>query len=390
MMSSDGEERLFSPAVDPPPLAADWSFESGSSYRLIQRLGRGGMGEVWEAERCSAGGHVHRVAVKFISDPSTRPESLDAEALRMSRLSHDNIVPFLDSGLDSAGRFFVTMQFVEGMDLDGLRKLVHLTPELAYQPGSQAISIPGQIVGFVMFMTLRALNHAHTLDFGEGVVGLVHRDVSPGNILIDEARGFVKLTDFGVSAVLVGADEASDNQVVGKVPYMAPETLLGDPTDARSDLYALGLVAYELLTGFNPNLRPIALKSVIGSITEVMLSLEKPLVPPHDVVPGVSTGLSEILLKMLERNPDDRYQSADEALADLSSYLYDRGFGPTTGSLSDYLTFLRDPSLEPTDRAKHALRFLDWSNGVKSLLRPWEPSQSAAAALAAGDNPARG
>jgi len=387
---SNGGERLFSPAVDPPPIKAGWTFESGSSYRLIRRLGRGGMGEVWEAERRSAGGHVHRVAVKFISDPGTRPETLDVEALRMSRLSHDNIVPFLDSGLDSAGRFFVTMQYVEGMDLEGLRKLVGLSSEAVYLPGTRAVAIPDQIVGFVMFMTLRALNHAHTLDFGEGVVGLVHRDVSPGNILIDEARGFVKLTDFGVAAVLVGADDPGDNQVVGKVPYMAPETLLGDPTDGRSDLYGLGIVAYELLTGFNPNLRPAALKSVIGSITEVMLSLEKPLAPPHEVVDGISPGLSEILLKLLERNPADRYQSADAALADVSSFLYDRGFGPTTGSLSNYLALVRDPAVEPGERAKHTLRFLDWRGGVSGVLRPWRPNEAAAKAVAAGENPARG
>jgi serine/threonine protein kinase len=281
------------------------------------------------------------------------------------------------------------MQFVEGMDLDGLRKLVGLSSEAVYQPDTRAIHLPDQIVGFVMFMTLRALHHAHTFDFGEGVVGLVHRDVSPGNILIDEARGFVKLTDFGVAAVLAGGDESSDNQVVGKVPYMAPETLLGDPTDARADLYGLGIVAYEMLTGFNPNVRPTALKSVIGSITEVMLSLEKPLVPPHEVVAGVTPGLSEIVLKMLERSPDDRYDSADAVLADLSSFLYDRGFGPTTGSLSNYLALVRNPQIVPSERMKHTLRFLDWSEGVRGVLPPWERSASAAAAAAAGENPAR-
>lgn len=388
-MASDGDASIFSPAVDPPPLDAGWLFDSGSSYRLIRRLGRGGMGEVWEAERCSAGGHTHRVAVKFISDPGTRPESLDAEALRMSRLSHDNIVPFLDSGLDSAGRFFVAMQYVEGMDLDGLRTLVGLRSTAVYQPGTQALRIPDQIVGFAMFMTLRALHHAHTFDFGGGVVGLVHRDVSPGNILVDEARGFVKLTDFGVSAVQGGADEHGDNQVVGKVPYMAPEVLLGDPTDARSDLYALGLVAYELLTGFNPNLRPAALKSVIGSITEVMLSLDKPLKPACEVTTGVSAGMSEILAKLLQRNPDDRYQSADEALADVSMYLYDRGFGPTTASLCNYLAIVRNPQAVPADLARHTLRFLDWGEGVRGILPPWEPTAAAAAAVAAGENPAR-
>jgi serine/threonine-protein kinase len=376
--------------VDPPPLAADWSFGSDSTYSLIGRLGRGGMGEVWEAERRSAGGHVHRVAVKFISDAGARPESLDAEALRMSRLSHDNIVPFLDSGFDDAGRFFVAMQYVDGMDLDGLRALVGLTAEAAFEGRMGLRRIPDPIVGFAMFMTLRALHHAHTFDFGGGVVGLVHRDVSPGNILIDEACGFVKLTDFGVAAVLGEAEGEGDNQVVGKVPYMAPEVLLGDPTDARSDLYALGLVAYELLTGFNPNLRPAALKSVIGSITEVMLSLERPLKPTHEVVEGTAPGLSEILLKMLARNPGDRYQTADAVLADLSVYLYDRGFGPTTGSLTNYLAIVRDPQAEPSRRMRHTLRFLDWDDGVMGVVPSWEPTAAARAALERGDNPARG
>jgi serine/threonine-protein kinase len=384
------EGRFFSAAVDPPAPAAGWSFESRSSYRLVRSLGRGGMGEVWEAERRSAGGHTHRVAVKFISGPGTQPESLDVEAFRMSRLSHDNIVPFLDSGLDDAGRFFVAMQYVEGMDLDGLRALVHMTAGEAYNPADEHTRIPDQIVGFVMFMVLRALNYAHTFDFGEGVVGLVHRDVSPGNILIDETRGFVKLTDFGVSAVQSEIDQGGDGQIVGKVPYMAPEVLLGDPTDVRSDLYALGLVAYELLTGFNPNVRPAALASVIGSITEVMLSLEKPLRPTYEVISGTAEGLSAILLKLLERNPDDRYQTADEVLSDLSSFLYDRGFGPTTGSLANYLEIARDPNAEPSQQARHTLRFLDWSDGISGVIPRWALTERAAAVAVAGDNPTRG
>jgi serine/threonine protein kinase len=390
MIGSDGTQRAFGPVVDPPPLAADWSFPSQTGYRLIRRLGRGGMGEVWEAERRSAGGHAQKVAVKFISDPGTRPESLDAEALRMSRLSHDNIVPFIDSGLDAAGRFFVAMQFVDGMDLDGLRALTGLTADAAYRPGAFITRIPDQIVGFVMFMTLRALHYAHSFDFGQGVVGLVHRDVSPGNILIDEARGFVKLTDFGVAAVLGGMEASSGRQVVGKVPYMAPEVLIGDPTDARSDLYSLGLVAYELVTGFNPNLRPAALKSVIGSITEVMLSLERPLRPAHEVVEGVSPGLSAIFDKLIRKDPAQRYQSADAVLTDLSVFLYDRGFGPTTGSLSNYMAILRRPGDQVSQRARHSLRFLDWRDGVRVVVPRWKPTAAAAAALAAGENPARG
>lgn len=376
--------------VDPDPLAAGWSFSSESSYRLIEHLGRGGMGEVWKAERRSAAGHVQPVAVKFLTDPGSQSRSLDAEALRMSLLSHDNIVPFLDSGIDEAGRFFVAMAFVEGMDLDGLRELVGATAEAVYGGGGGGgiVRIPEQIVGFIVFMVLRALHYAHSFDFGHGVIGLIHRDISPGNILLDERRGFVKLSDFGVA---IAQGEEQDGQIAGKVPYMAPEVLIEDPVDARTDIYALGLVTYELLTGFNPNVRPQVLGSVIGTITEVMLSLERPLVPPHEVVEGIDPKCSRIVERMLARRPEDRYQSAVEALGEMSVLLFERGFGPTTSSLASYFRLLRDPDCEPDSRTRQTLRFLDWEGcGVRAVRPEWRLTETARRALEAGDNPARG
>jgi eukaryotic-like serine/threonine-protein kinase len=371
---------------DPPKLEKGATFASKSTYRLLARLGRGGMGEVWKAERVSAGGHGQLVAVKFLTETTTGQASLAAEALRMSRLSHDNIVQYLDSGVDEAGRVFVAMTFVEGLDLDGLRELVGLGTERAHK-GAVAHRLPEPIVGFVAFMTLRALSYAHTYDFGGGVVGLVHRDVSPGNILLDERRGFVKLSDFGVAAVLGDAEGAG--QITGKVPYMAPEVLTGDPVDARSDLYALGLVVYELLTGFNPNMRPAASQSVVGAITEVMLSLEKPLRPPHKLLAGIDEEISRFTLKLLARDPEERYASADHALEDLGAYLFNRGFGPTTTSLADFLALLRSPAVNAMPGAYNSLRFLDWTDADRAVRPPWIVTADAAAELARGLNPAR-
>jgi serine/threonine-protein kinase len=376
-------KRLFG---DPPQLAKDATFASKSTYRLISRLGRGGMGEVWKAERVSAGGHGQIVAVKFLTETATGQASLAAEALRMSRLSHDNIVQYLDSGVDETGRVFVAMSFVEGLDLDGLRELCGVGTERAYK-AEATHRLPEQIVGFIGFMTLRALSYAHAYDFGGGVVGLVHRDVSPGNILVDEKRGFVKLSDFGIAAVLGDAEGAG--QITGKVPYMAPEVLTGDPVDARSDLYALGLVVYELLTGFNPNMRPASSQSVIGAITEVMLSLEKPLRPPHELLTGLDEEISRIAVKLLARAPEERYPSADHAIADLGAYLFNRGFGPTTTSLADYLALLRNPGAKPTSSAFNSLRFLDWTEGDTALRPRWILSPDAAADLANKLNPGR-
>jgi len=361
-------------------------FDSMSGYRLVMRLGRGGMGEVWKAERTSAAGHTQTVAVKFLTDPGAGQESLDAEALRMSRLSHDNIVPFLDSGKDDAGRFFVAMAFVEGMDLDCLRFSVGMDSARAYE-GQAVARIPDQLVGFIVFMTLRALRYAHTFDFGNGVVGLIHRDVSPGNILLDIGRGFVKLSDFGVAAVQE-SDEVT-GQIAGKVPYMAPEVLIGERVDARSDVYALGLVAYELLTGFNPNVRPVVLNSVIGAITEVMLSLDQELVPPHEVIEGVNPEISRVVVKMLEREPDRRHSSAAEALGELRHCLFDRGFGPTTGSMETYFKLLAEPKAEISEQAKQTLSFLDWSAGREAVLPPWKLTPLAAKELEETGNPCR-
>ena len=191
--------------------------------------------------------------------------------------------------------------------------------------------VPDLIVGFVMFMLLRALHHAHTYDFGDGIVGLVHRDVSPGNVLINDKQGFVKLTDFGVA---VRQDSGTTTGgLVGKVPYMAPEVLVDEEVDTRADIYSLGLVAYELLTGINPNVHPLGLKSILSAITNVMLELEKPLRPPHEVIEGVNPELSQIVAKMLSFAPEDRYQSADRIIADIVPVLYGGGVGPGAEAL---------------------------------------------------------
>ena len=372
--------------VDGGEIVKGMSFKSGSEYYLIRRLGRGGMGEVWLAHRKSAAGHVHNVAVKFLTDPGSGGESLAVEALRMSRLSHDNIVQFVDSGVDADGRCFVAMAFVEGMDLDGLRQLAKgARPSVGESVA--AVCLPGKIVGFIMFMTLRAIGYAHTFDFGDGVVGLIHRDVSPGNILIDEQRGFIKLSDFGVAAIQ--DPNQACGQIAGKIPYMAPEVLLEDPIDARTDIYALGVVAYELITGFNPNMRLDRSYSVLGAISEVMLSFDEPLCPAHELIKNVDKELSGIISKMLKRDKERRYSSANAVLEDLSAYLFDRGFGPTTGSMASYITLLRNPQMRPTERIKHNLRFFDWSSKDNAMQLMSVLTPGAEGAVKEGLNPAR-
>ncbi len=373
------------PVIDPPMLEMGMTFESQSRYRLLERLGRGGMGEVWLAERISAGNHSQRVAIKFLFDAHAG-RSLAREALRMSHLAHDNIVPFVDSGRDSGGRYFVAMAHMRGVDLVGLKEIVGLTPERVYT-GDAPFRVPQKIAGFIMFMVLRGLAYAHEFEFDDGTVGLIHRDVSPGNILIDEGKGFVKLTDFGVATRQSG--ENPDIEIAGKVPYMAPEVLEEGAVDVRADLYSLGVVIYELLTGFNPNLATASLSNVISAITNVMLAFERPLRPPAQVVEGIDDAFSDIIVKMLATDPTARYATAEEVIADLTYYLYSSGVGPNTSSLVSYLKLMRDPNAKPTLRDKNALPFLKNRDGSLRVAPAFQPTEAVEEDIKVGRTPGR-
>jgi serine/threonine protein kinase len=373
------------PILDPPRLEEGMGFESVSTYNLIRRLGRGGMGEVWLADRISAGNHSQKVAVKFLFDAHAG-RTLAREALRMSHLAHDNIVPFVDSGRDSGGRYFVAMAYMKGMDLDGLRSLVGLSPDAVFAK-TPSVRIPEKIVGFVMFMVLRALNYAHEYVFDDGSVGIIHRDVSPGNILIDEAKGFVKLTDFGVAAQM--SQTQPKIEIAGKVPYMAPEVLTNGTVDARADLYSLGMVFYELLTGFNPNINTSRTTNVISAITNVMLAIDKPLRPPHRVVEGIDPEISRIVARMLSTDPLERYRTADDVNAELTYYLYSSGVGPNTASLASYIKLIRDPESEPDTRDKNALPFLIHDGDIPEVRPSWRLTDEAIEEIDAARTPGR-
>jgi serine/threonine protein kinase len=249
------------------------------------------------------------------------------------------------------------------------------------------LRIPGKIVGFVMFMVLRALNYAHEYAFDDGSKGIIHRDVSPGNILIDEGNGFVKLTDFGVATQK--SEAKSKIEIAGKVPYMAPEVLTNGSVDARADLYSLGVVCYELLTGFNPNINTSHIANVISAITSVMLSFERPVRPPHEVVHGIDPNISVIVEKLLTTDPNDRYRTAEEVVADLTYCLYNSGVGPNSAGLASYIRLIKNPDVIPDTRDKNALPFLTTNDGILEVRKPWQLTKDAAAEIDSGRTPGR-
>ena len=329
------------------------------------------------------------MALKFLvlPDPELAAD-LASEARRISELSHDNIVGFVDSGTTGSGATFIAMEFVRGLDLDGLSRL-HGVDQPHVLRGEGVFRIPCSIVGFILFMVCRALHHAHTRRFSSGEVGLVHRDISPGNILVEKENGFVKLSDFGVAATVSAAQ--GEGGFCGKIAYAAPEVLLGEPVDFRADVYSLGLVAYELMTGFNPN-RPLdPAANPMAQLSHALVNLDEPLVPPCDIVHGASADLSRIVARMLEHEPDRRYTGVDELMRDVRGFLYSGGIGPTTDSVRDYLRILEDPSVAVDDLMRSGLVFL-CEKGVRDPMvrRPWKLTDHARARLARGENPARG
>ena len=275
------------------------------NYRILERLGGGGMGVVYSAEDTRLG---RRVAVKFLSEEMARRggqalERFEREARAASALNHPNIATVYDVGTHE-GRPYLVMELVEGRPLD--QKLRERRPDA------------GTLVDWAI-QTADALDAAHAK-------GIVHRDVKPANLLVN-ARGQVKVLDFGLAKVAEPAaagggagtlsagptvDEllTSPGVAVGTVAYMSPEQARGDELDARSDLFSLGCVIYEMAAGRRP---------FEGKTAAVVFHaiLEREPAPVREANPSVPAKLDEIVAKALEKDREMRYQTAAELRADL-------------------------------------------------------------------------
>ncbi len=275
---------------------------------LMLRIGRGGMATVWVArERAKDPKDDRLVAVKAmlieLAD-ETEFVTMFLDEVRLVRaIKHPNIVEIYDVG-DADGIMWMSMEWVEGESLHtviaeaGKRRAI--PPELAVKIIADAAS---------------GLHAAHELrDLDGSLRGVVHRDVSPHNILIG-TNGLVKLVDFGVAKALGRISEATRaGQLKGKFGYMSPEQALGKPVDRRSDIFSLGIVLFELTTSrrlFRGEHDIDTLKLVIGG----------PIPKPTSIDAKYPSGLERIVLKALDRNVEGRYQTAQELAEDLRAYL---------------------------------------------------------------------
>lgn len=268
-------------------------------YLLEQRLGGGGMAEVFLARTVGAEGFSRQVAIKRVlpgySENPHFARMFVSEAQLSSRLQHPNVVSVLDFDRDADGRLFLVMELVEGTDLDGL---------------VQTGFLPFPALIFIISEVLRGLGYAHDLPAGaDGVRGLVHRDVSPHNVLLSW-EGAVKVSDFGIAKARAASNATATEMIKGKPAYMSPEQASGEGLDGRSDLFAVGVMLWEMLCG-----RML----FAGESTQETLArlLFAPIPNPRQLRPDVPPDLDRITMKLLSRDRNQRYANANAALADL-------------------------------------------------------------------------
>ncbi|HEY6081648.1 MAG TPA: serine/threonine-protein kinase [Polyangiaceae bacterium] len=275
---------------------------------LMLRIGRGGMATVWVArERAKDPKDDRLVAVKAmlleLADENEFVTMFLDEVRLVRAIKHPNIVEIYDVG-DSDGLMWMSMEWVEGESL-----------HTVIAEAGKRRAIPSELAVKIIADAASGLHAAHELrDLDGSLRGVVHRDVSPHNILIG-TNGMVKLVDFGVAKAVGRISEATRaGQLKGKFGYMSPEQALGKQVDRRSDIFSLGIVLFELTTSrrlFRGEHDIDTLKLVIGG----------PIPRPTGIDPKYPPGLERIVLKALERNVEARYQSALELAEDLRGYL---------------------------------------------------------------------
>jgi serine/threonine protein kinase len=307
--------------LTPPATAPEESSDYGR-YSLLERVATGGMAEVFRAKRKGVEGFEKTVAVKRIlphlSSNKEFVEMFVAEAKMVASLSHPNIVQIFDLGkIDDT--YYIAMEFVEGVDL-----------RTVLTRARTRNTLPGvDLAALIAARVSAALEYAHRQRDGEGrELRIVHRDVSPQNILISD-EGEVKLVDFGIAKAATKASHTDSGSLRGKLLYMSPEQAWGKPLDKRSDLFALGAVFYEILTGH-------LLFSASSEMSVLERVREARFVSPSSLNPAVPIELEAVAMRLLNKNPAERYQDASEVLLELDSYLRRR---PPVGSgdLSRYV-----------------------------------------------------
>jgi eukaryotic-like serine/threonine-protein kinase len=311
-------------------------------YELLSRVAHGGMASVWAAREKSAG-RERLVAVKMVL-PDLAGSEFEAMFLEEARLAaliqHRNVCQIFEL-IDQQGILALAMEWIDGGTLAGL-----LAASTACGP------LDRRVTADILAQVACGLHAAHEQRDDNGIdMQLVHRDVSPQNVLIGR-DGRVTVTDFGVAKALGRAGCATAvGTLKGKLAYMSPEQVNGEPVDRRSDIFALGVVLYVATVGTHPFRRP-------GEPHRQMFTrLNQPLTPPSELAPGYPAELEAIVARALQRNPDQRFATAEELRSELLAWI--ARSGPAVGAPEIAAAVnerLGPPKVGPLDGIAHAER----------------------------------
>ncbi|MBK9069888.1 MAG: protein kinase [Myxococcales bacterium] len=270
-----------------------------SKYRIGSRLGGGGMAEVYLGSATGAEGFARTVAIKRVLPAYSGDEQFSRmfieEARVCSQLAHANIVSVSDFDRDDAGQLMLVMELVEGKDLAALMATGML---------------PLPVVIYVVEQVLRGLGYAHELPHQGAMKGIVHRDVSPHNVLLSW-QGAVKVSDFGIAKAWQTSQATGTLSLKGKPAYMSPEQARGEPLDGRSDLFAVGIMLFELITGQRLFGHGVSLEETLSRL------FFQSIISPRQYRPDCPDDLANITLLLLERDKARRYPSARYVINDL-------------------------------------------------------------------------
>ena len=320
-------------------------------YRLLKRLAAGGMAEIWLAKQHGVEGFEKLVVIKRIlpnlADNDEFVQMFLDEARLAAQLSHPNIVQIFELGR-SEGSYFIAMEFIHGENLRSVMKAA----ARAGQP------MPVNYVAKVVSMACEALYYAHTkADFSGRPLGIVHRDVSPQNLLLS-FEGQVKVVDFGIAKAATQVQETRTGVLKGKYAYMSPEQCRGQKLDARSDIFALGIVLWELATGTRLYKHKSELM-ILKAITE------EPTPAPTEVRRAIPAELEAIILKALAKRREDRFQTCHEMHMALEGFLHGQGQPLSPVHLAQYVSGLFPDKLAGWQRIVAAQ---DEGDGLESEL----------------------
>ena len=302
-------------------------------YQILKHLARGSVADVLLARATGLEGFARHVVIKRIRPDLAREErfvqSFLEEARIAATLHHQNIVQVYDIG-EQDGTYYFAMEYVHGEDVRKLMLRVREREQL----------VPLQHVVAIIMATAAGLQHAHDQKSPSGEpLGLVHRDVAPSNILIGY-DGSVKLVDFELAKAVLRAQQTAAGSLKGKASYMAPEQCMGRDADRRTDVFALGIVLYELCTAqrlFKSNNEFMTMAAIV----------EGEIPPPSTLRADIPPALDAIILRSLQRSPEARFQTTDDLREALEQFAVEHMLRTSNKALSDYMTSLFGQRPEP-------------------------------------------